>query len=94
MNHQKSIILGLIVLTGTLIAGQQQAQASVNPYCDKVKSGESEDTGVCHDRFDYEEGDKAQCNDGSYREDPLDCPDATETVIHEDDGDFVPNDDD
>ena len=49
-----------------------------NPYCDKVKSGESEDTGVCHDRYDYEYGDFASCNDGSQREDPEDCPDATE----------------
>jgi hypothetical protein len=56
-----------------------------NPYCDKVKSGESEGTGVCHDRFDYEDGDFASCNDGSQREDPEDCPDATESESNDED---------
>lgn len=49
-----------------------------NPYCDKASDEYMRNGGTCHDRFDYEYGDLASCNDGSQREDPEDCPDATE----------------
>ena len=50
-----------------------------NPYCDKVKSGESEATGVCHDRRDNSETTGLYlCNTGVWEEEWKDCEDATE----------------
>ena len=49
-----------------------------NPYCDKVSDDYMRNGGICHDRYDTdEESGLASCNDGSQREDPEDCPDAT-----------------
>ena len=50
-----------------------------NPYCDKVSDEYMRYGGICHDRYDIsEDTGLATCNDGSHREDPEDCPDATE----------------
>jgi hypothetical protein len=50
-----------------------------NPYCDKVSDEYMRNGGTCYDRYDTsDDTGLASCNDGSQREDPEDCPDATE----------------
>ena len=65
---------------GTIVTGDATCPSTgPNPYCDKVKSGESKSTGTCHDRYDTSETTGlASCNDGTQKQDPKDCKDATE----------------
>ena len=100
MTHQKALKTGIIVatllLTVSLATQHQPIQASddndgANPYCDKVADNYQ---GTCHDRYDLdEETGKATCNDGTHKDDPQDCKDATNNRggagTREDDGEFV-----
>ena len=89
------ILLVTVILTTTQ---QQPIQASddndgANPYCDKVADNYQ---GTCHDRYDTDENGIATCNDGTHKNDPQDCKDATNNRggagTREDDGEFVEKD--
>ena len=100
MTHQKVLKTGIIAS----IFNRHQPIASAiksiyhcrrtggaNPYCDKVADNYQ---GTCHDRYDLdEETGKATCNDGTHKDDPQDCKDATNNRggagTREDDGEFV-----
>ena len=93
----KTGIIAVILLVTVILTTQQQSiQASddndgANPYCDKVADNYQ---GTCHDRYDVdEETGKATCNDGTHKDDPQDCKDATNNRggagTREDDGEFV-----
>ena len=95
----KTGIIAVILLVTVILTTQQQPiQASddkdgANPYCDKVADNYQ---GTCHDRYDTDENGITTCNDGTHKDDPQDCKDATNNRggagTREDDGEFVEED--
>jgi hypothetical protein len=59
----------------TVTEDEECPSTGPNPYCD---TPEGKAATICHDRYDTDENGVATCNDGTHKDDPKDCKDATQ----------------